>query len=112
MHTFRYNVATPVEQKKLVLNEPVKTSYKDESDTPIIKYVLQSFFNEKVVSLDHIINFVKTNAKINSDATNEEEEDEDAATNKIINESINLLVSYRIIERESPPPIIMMKKLI
>lgn len=48
MHTFRYNVATPVEQKKLVLNEPVKTSYKDESDTPIINYVLQ-----------YIINFVK-----------------------------------------------------
>ena len=101
MHTFRYNVATPVEQKKLVLNELVKTSYKDESDTPIINYVLQ-----------YKINFVKTNAKINSDAANEEEEDEDAATNKIINESINLLVSYRIIERESPPPIIMMKKLI
>lgn len=43
---------------------------------------MQSFFNEKVVSLDHIINFDKTNAKINSDTTNGKEEEE-AATNKI-----------------------------
>lgn len=100
MHTCRFNEASVKDKKKMIYNEIIENSVKDDIDTPLMKYVIDSFGALNEVSLDHIINFVNTNSVFETD----EHVDE------LINDTINTLISYKIITRTSSLPIVMMKK--
>ena len=75
MHTCKYNSSTPMEQKKLILEELIKTATRDLKNKPLVNYVLESFHNDKIVSLDHRINYVKSQA-VFDDITNDDDDDD------------------------------------
>ena len=100
MHTCRFNEASVKDKKKMIYNEIIENSVKDDIDTPLMKYVIDSFGALNEVSLDHIINFVNTNSVFETD----EHVDE------LINDTINTLISYKIITMTSSLQILIMKK--
>lgn len=109
MHTCRYNCAKPIDKKKLIYEELIKDSAKDSLDVPIMNYIIQSFDREEV-TIEQIIDYVIKNSVFEDDEDVEDDAIDDI--HSIINNEINLLLSYKILERVSFHPNIILKKLI
>lgn len=95
--------------KKLIYEELIKDSAKDSLDVPIMNYIIQSFDREEV-TIEQIIDYVIKNSVFEDDEDVEDDAIDDI--HSIINNEINLLLSYKILERVSFHPNIILKKLI
>lgn len=76
---------------------------------PIMNYIIQSFDREEV-TIEQIIDYVIKNSVFEDDEDVEDDAIDDI--HSIINNEINLLLSYKILERVSFHPNIILKKLI
>lgn len=89
MHTIAYYRASQKERKDMVYNAILPTSLKDDSDVPIMHFVIDSFGQNDIASLDQIVNYTKNKIFL---------ENEDKAIS-MINETIAVLVSYKLITK-------------
>lgn len=89
MHTVKYNTSSKEQKKKLIFEELLSQSPKDDNGNIIMKMVIDSFGSNDLASLDHISNYTK-------ERTFFENEDEFMSA---VEKAISILASYKIINK-------------